>query len=615
MSESGADLSSILPRFASDYVRPHLFSFSCASFFLLATNYLTVSIPEQIGFAIDNFDGDPLPPIWNIIWMGTIIIVVRTLSRVLFFNPGRDIEYQIRQNLFEHLLALQPSFYVNQKRGDIISRASNDITWTRAMIGFGGMSAINISLALILTAWKMLELSVTLTMYTFVPISLGFILGQYSISKLHPLMKRNQEELSKISEHVLESLQGMTTIQGFGAQHAFLKHFTNYNEQWFSTSIRLSALSALLSPLVALCTGASVFLLLYIGGPMSIRGEVSVGQIAAFIGLIAALVPYMRSLGWLLSVWQRGKASLERIYELLDAPIERPELEPLQKETSASQKSNVVNSQTGVILASGKGPYIDINNLSFAYPDDPQSDILKNISMQITSGSTVGIFGQTGSGKSTLLKILSRQYNPTSNAIFVDGTDLTQLDLFAWRRKFAYVPQKSFLFSDTIRNNITMFQQTSDTRINTVVEQASLPQDLQLFPDGLSTMVGERGVMLSGGQRQRVALARGLFRGGDLIMLDDVLSAVDHENEKKLVQELSNLSSSEKQTTVILVSNRLSAFRFADQIVVLDNGEIIDRGTHEELIHREGLYKDTWQIQSDDVQSNDIQIDESTTTQ
>ena len=306
----------------------------------------------------------------------------------------------------------------------------------------------------------------------------------------------------------------------------------------------ISVLSALLSPLVALCTGSSVFLLLYIGGPMSIRGEVSVGQIAAFIGLIAALFPIVLWDGCL--VYGKGSGFFGEDLQIARCSCRTSRTRAIAKGDIYISKSNVVRSRTGVILTSVKGPSIDINNLSFAYPDDPQNNILKNISLQITSGSTVGIFGQTGSGKSTLLKILSRQYNPTSNAIFVDGTDITRLDLFAWRRKFAYVPQKSFLFSDTIRNNITMFQQSSDTKSTLLYNNHLLPQDLQLFPDGLLTMVGERGVMLSGGQRQRVALARGLFRGGDLIMLDDVLSAVDHENEKKLVQELSNLSSSDK---------------------------------------------------------------------
>ena len=589
-------MSSILHRFSSEYVRPHLLSFSLASLCLLATNYLTVSIPEQIGMAIDHFEDDALTPIWNIIWMGTVIIIVRTLSRVWFFNPGRDIEYQIRQDLFSHLLALQPSFYANQKRGDIISRASNDITWTRAMIGFGGMSTVNISLALLLTAWKMLDLSVPLTLYTFIPISLGFVFGQYSIQKLHPLMRRNQEELSVISGHVLESLHGMTTIQGFGAQQPFLAQFTKYNEQWFETSIKLSVLSALLSPLVALCTGASVFLLFYIGGPMSIRGEVTVGQIAAFIGLIAALVPYMRSLGWLLSVWQRGQASLERIYELLDAPIDRPELQSMETKT----QTEVMEKDVGVHLELAKGPSIRVQNLSFSYPDKPTETILSDISFDISSGNTIGIFGQTGSGKSTLLRILSRQYNPPEETVFIDNIDATKLNLFQWRRKFTYVPQKSFLFSDSIQNNITMFQKASDDAIHIVVQKSSLEQDLKLFPDGLQTLVGERGVMLSGGQRQRVALARGLFRMGDLIMLDDVLSAVDHENEKKLVAELSRLSSSQKKNTVILVSNRLSAFRFADLILVLDKGRIVAQGTHEELILQEGLYKETWKIQSNE---------------
>lgn len=569
------------------YVIRHWISFTAASCFLIITNYLTVSIPSQIGLAIDNFStGNPMQHIINIFWMGAVIVVVRTLSRVLFFNPARDIEYQIRQDIFVRLLALQPTFYSLFNRGDIISRASNDITWTRIMIGFGGLQLINVFFAVVLTGWKMVEISFLLSVLAIVPILIGFVIVNIVIRRLYPLMLLNQQQLSRISEHVLESLQGIASIQSFGAQDAFEAKFRDRNEAWFKTGMRLAVLRSFFAPLIAFAAGGSLFMIIYFGGPMVVNeDDLSIGDLAALIALVATLVPYMRSIGWMLSVWQRGKASLERIFELMDAHIERPEL---QLETIAK-------------MTSGKGPAISIRNLSFSYPNTDKK-VLKNISIDIPTGATVGIFGRTAAGKSTLLKLISRSYNPPTETIFVDGFDIGSLDLLEWRRRISVVSQRSFLFSESITSNISFEKNPDEERLQRAIEMASLTQDLPALPNGVNTIVGERGIMLSGGQRQRVALARGLYLQGDLLLLDDVLSAVDHENEHKLVQTLSALSKSEKQLTCVIVSNRISAFRHADFIVVLEDGEVQSTGSHEQLIAAPGIYQQAYLAQQEDSQ-------------
>jgi ATP-binding cassette subfamily B protein len=406
------------------------------------------------------------------------------------------------------------------------------------------------------------------------------VLVQWSIRRLFHLSRRSQEQLGEISEHVLGSLQGIAAIQGFVADRAFIDRFEERNNDWLRTSMKLAIIRAAALPLLVLAGGIAMFVLLAVGGTMVLAGSLTLGQLAAFTALLMVLLPPLRSLGWMLSVIQRGKAALERIFELIDAPIDRPE------------------GTDGRVLAAGHGPEIRLHNLSFAYPDEPDRLVLKDISTDIPPGTVVGLFGRTGSGKSTLLRALARLYNPPRETVLVDGADLTDIDLTAWRRRLAVVPQRPFLFSDTIAANVALEEQPHQELVSEAVSMAALEPDLSSFPEGLGTVVGERGIMLSGGQRQRVALARGLYRGGDVLILDDVLSAVDHQTEASLVETVAGLARRPSQPTVFIASHRLSALRHCDQILVLDRGTLRDQGTHDELVSRPGPYRDAWLVQS-----------------
>jgi ATP-binding cassette subfamily B protein len=249
------------------------------------------------------------------------------------------------------------------------------------------------------------------------------------------------------------------------------------------------------------------------------------------------------------------------------------------------------------VLEPGRGPHLELRELAFSYPDDPARTVLEGVSVAIPAGSVVGVFGRTGSGKSTLLNLLARLYNPPPGTVFVDGADVVTLDLEQWRERLAVVPQRPFLFSDSVDSNVSLDEEADDERVQRAVRLAALEQDLEVLPDGIDTVVGERGIMLSGGQRQRVALARGLYRDADLLILDDVLSAVDHHTEAALIETIADLARGPRAPTVMIASHRLSALRRTDVVLVLDRGRLVDRGAHHELVERPGVYRDTWLAQ------------------
>jgi ATP-binding cassette subfamily B protein len=561
----------------------HRWLYALGGTFLFLTNWLTASIPGRIGLAIDALQAHtPMgPSVASVAAMGATIIVVRALSRIFFFNPGRDIEYRIRQQLFDKMMALQPAFYTTAGTGDLVTRATNDITYVRAMVGFAFMQTVNTAMAIPITAWKMAAISPKLTALSAVPVALGVVVLQLGLRQMFTLQRRNQDELGALSDHVLSSFQGISTIQGFVAEEAFVRRFDQKVDAWFSTGMKLTMVRAIFFPFLVVSGGLATFLLLYVGAPMALAGELSVGDIAAFAALLATLIPPLRSMGWMLVVWQRGRASWERIVDVLDAPVDRPE------------------GEHGIVRPPSPGPRIEVKDLTFAYPDRPDRPVLQHVDVDIAAGSVVGVFGRTGSGKTTLLRLLARLLNPPRGTVLVDGTDILTLDLGGWREEMRLVPQRPFLFSETIAQNIALEDAPDVRAVTEVVEKAALDSDVESLQHGLETIVGERGIMLSGGQRQRTALARGLYHEASVIMLDDVLSAVDHVTEARLVAMLSAMERSGKTPTVIIVSQRLSALRHADQIVVLDKGAVVDRGTHSELVARAGIYQDTWRFQQE----------------
>ena len=596
-------------RFLGKYALPYLHWYLAGFLFLTLTNWLAVQIPLQLSIAVDalNTDVEAVKQAgYMIASFGVATIVARTLSRLLFFTPGRLLEHRLRADLLAHLLKLQPKFYSEFQTGDIVSRSSNDLTHLRAMIGFGGLQIINVTLAVILSGRAMLSISPQLTWYTMLPILLALVLVQPGIQKFYSLFKTIQRQLADLSDHIFSTLRGMQTIQGFNAQEAMLSRFNKKNYSYYSSQITAAKIRAFVIPLLPMGGGLAVFGLLTQGGAMVQTGVISVGDLVAFITYVGLLVIPLRSLGWLISVMQRGYVSLVRLNEIMDSQPDRPE------------------GDTPVDIAQNTSPSIEVKNLSFSYgtgqdseTDDegsPQRRLaLEDISFTIKSGTVVGLFGRTGAGKTTLLRVLSRLWNPESGSVFINGVDINSIDLYKWRQQLAYVRQRPYLFSRSIAENISMAPLTSETEaqlVETSAKSASLWTDLCALPDGIETTVGERGIMLSGGQRQRVSLARGLHRSYDLLLLDDVISAVDHETERRLINTIratgsSDDSKTQTRPTTIIVSHRISALAHADMILVLDNGKLIATGDHQTLSVLEGPYREALLHQSGKENSED----------
>jgi ATP-binding cassette subfamily B protein len=550
---------------------------------LMFTNWLTVTIPLYLAEAIDAVTSGPegvkiaAANAGTIAAMGLAMMGVRTLSRVAFFTPGRLAESAAKRGLFTRILEQQPTFLRAWSAGDLVSRASSDVNSLRLLAGFGLLQAVNVVVVLAFTLTQMVRLSWVLTLWVSIPLAIGLLLTQVSIRWLFVLLRRLQEEIAKLSDAALSSYEGIPTVQAFVAEGAFEKRFQDIDRQYRRTTIQRAAIRSLVSPVLNLAALLDVFLLLWIGGGMVIEGAMTAGELVAFTSLVAVLASPLRGLGFLLAIIKQAQASLERIGEVVDPPVDRPDRE------------------AGPVLPGEAPPGLEIRDLTFCYPD-AGSPALTGVSLQVPAGGTLGLFGATGSGKTTLVRCIARLYNPPPGTIFVDGVDVRHLDLEAWRRSAVLVPQRAFLFSETLKDNLLLGDDRPG-RLEEALRLAALEQDVAALPQGVDSQVGEAGVMLSGGQRQRSALARGLLRDPRVLMLDDVLSAVDPETEARLITAIRERA---RRPTTVLVANRIGALLHADVIVVFDHGRVVDQGTHAELITRPGPYQETWLRQSED---------------
>ncbi|MDJ0688274.1 MAG: ABC transporter ATP-binding protein [Xenococcaceae cyanobacterium MO_188.B32] len=561
------------------YLRPHWRMVLLGVISLLVVNAVGVYIPLLIrdsidelktGFSFRDLSGYAI----LLLVLASGMWIIRMLSRILIFGVGRKVEFDLKQKIFRHLLSLEPGYFATNTAGDLISRSTSDVDNIRRLLGFSVLSLVNIVFAYGLTFPAMLAINVRLTLIAIAVYPVMIITVQLFSSKLRDFQLKVQEKLADLSELIQEDMSGMALIKIYAQETQERNAFRQKNRQLLAANLSLARTRNLLFPLVEGISYLSLLLLLWLGTRSIAQGEITVGDFVALLLFVERLVFPTALLGFTITTYQRGEVSIDRLLAILYAQAQvsnSPEATPLPLEE-----------------VNGK---ITFRNLTYTYPG-ATNPALENINLTIHSGETVAIVGSIGAGKSTLANLIPRLLDVEEGQIFLDDKDITKLLLKDLRRAIAYVPQDSFLFSTTIKNNIRYGEPLSETpEIEYAAKQAQIHPEILNFPQKYETIVGERGITLSGGQRQRTSLARALLIDAPVLILDDALSSVDNQTATQI---LSNLSTERQKKTIIFISHQLSAAATADRIVVMDRGKILQVGTHQELVETSGLYKNLW---------------------
>lgn len=502
--------------------------------------------------------------------------IFQFLTRWIVIGISRDIEFDLRNDLFKKLEELSYSFYQRTRTGDIMARATNDLNAVRMLLGPAIMYSAN---TLVFTAGAlafMLSISPRLTLYAFLPLPIASIIVQYFGHRIHERFERIQAMFSDISARVQENLSGVRVIRAYAQEEAEVRRFEKDNDEYIRRSLHLVRLMGMLWPTLEVMLGFAIVLVLWLGGREVLLGRMTVGDFVAFNTYMVQLTWPVIALGWVINIFQRGTASMGRFAELLH---ESPEI----TDAEASLGDGLPKTLKGEI---------EFRNLDFSY-DGHQ--VLHGINLRIPAGTSLAIVGPTGSGKSTLVSLIPRIYDAAPGSVLIDGEPVRRYPLEVLRRNIGFVPQETFLFSDTIRENIAFgVEHSTEEQIRRAAEAASIAADIESFPEKYSTTVGERGITLSGGQKQRTAIARAIIRNPRILILDDALSSVDTHTEDKILNHLREIM---EGRTTIFISHRVSTVRNADRIAVLHGGRIVEYGTHEELIELNGYYTDLYNKQ------------------
>jgi ATP-binding cassette subfamily B protein len=512
----------------------------------------------------------------SLVWFLALLLVLSALKgvfqyhmRVLLIGVSRDLEYEIRNRLFDRLVRLDASFYARQRTGDIMARATNDLEAVRGMVGPGFMYWSETSLTFLFAFLVMMWTDWRLTLLALAPAPLVSVTVMYFGRWLHARHQEIQEKFSDMSSRVQESLAGLRVLRAYTQEQSEVRQFQQLNRDFVRRNLHLGVAQGLFMPLLETLIRLSFLIVLWIGGMRLLDGRITLGDFLMFNFYLGMLSWPMIALGWVVNLTQRGSASWKRLQGLMgeEPRIAAPE-HPRQ-------------------LAEPARGDIEFERVTVDYGGQRA---ISALSLQIPSGSVAALVGRTGSGKTTLANLVPRLLDPTSGVVRMDGVDLRELDPAALRARIGFVPQESFLFSATLAENIALgVPNASREAVARAASLAGLDPDLAAFPAGLDTMLGERGITLSGGQKQRTAIARAILRDPRVLVLDDALSAVDTDTEERL---LANLSEVMRGRTTILIAHRVSTVRRADWIVVLDKGEIAEQGTHDELLTRDGFYAD-----------------------
>ena len=535
--------------------------------------------PRVIGNVVDNIASGELTNKYlfiNLVYLvlaALIMYGLRYVWRVYIFGAAYNLGRLLRFRLFQHFTKMSPSFYQKYRTGDLMAHATNDINSVIMVAGGGVMSAVDASITALVTLGTMvLLISPKLSFIAILP----FPFMAYAVNKLgdknYESFKEAQESFSDLNSKVQENASGVRVTKSFGYGNDEIESFKEINKKVFIKNITASKYNALFDPMVLVFIGLSYTLTLIFGGIFISNGEMTVGELVTFVTYLDMLVWPLQAIGWLYNIGQRGDVSYGRIEKLL---AEESSVKEMAKE--------------GLVAVNGR---LEYNISNFVYLD---KSVLSEIKFSIEQGQTLGIVGVTGSGKTTLLKLLLREYDVVDGEILLNGENIKNYKLKDLRGLIGYVPQDQVLFAMSIKENIRFADPAySDERVEEVTKLCGLYNDIKSMPDGIDTIIGERGVSLSGGQKQRIAMSRALIMNPDILILDDSLSAVDAKTENIILE---NLKEERKGKTTIITAHRLSAIVHADLIIVMDNGKIIERGTHDELLAQDGWYKETYSSQ------------------
>lgn len=572
-------LSSLRPLFP--YLKRYRWSYLWGTLSVLGNNLIWILFPLVIRRAIDSLNQGVTRE--KLVTYSLLLVAVAAvkgifqfLTRWIVIGISRDIEFDLRNDLFKHLEKLSYSYYQRTRTGDIMARATNDLNAVRMLLGPAIMYSANTLVFTVGALIFMFSISPKLTLLAFTPLPVASIIVQYFGRRIHERFERIQAMFSDISARAQENFSGARVIRAYAQEEAEVRLFETENKEYIARSLKLVRLMGMLWPTLELMLGLAIVIVLWIGGREVLSGRITVGGFVAFNTYMVQLTWPVIALGWVINIFQRGTASMGRIAEILDAQPEITDSEAVRRD---EQPPEIRGS-------------VEFRNLNFAYDGVA---VLHDINLRVTAGTSLAIVGPTGSGKSTLVSLIPRNYDAAPGSVLIDGRPIREYPLEHLRRSIGFVPQETFLFGDSIRENIAFgVEHATDDQVKLAAEAASISADIEAFPEKYNTTVGERGITLSGGQKQRTAIARAIIRDPRILILDDALSSVDTQTEDKILNHLRDIM---RGRTTIFISHRVSTVRNADRIAVLHGGRIVEYGTHEELVGLNGYYNDLYNKQ------------------
>ena len=561
------------------YFSRHRWALAAGGLCVIGSSIFSLAKPMVVGNAVDALRGNIASGTlvqYALLYLGVAVVqgVFLYLQRWIVIGASRRIEFDMRRDFYDHLQSLPVSFYDRQRTGDLMSRATNDLSSVRMLVGPAVMHSFSSVLVVIGAFIMMFRIDARLALMSLVSVPLVAGAVKFFGERIHVRFKDVQDYFGDVSARVQENLAGVRVVRAFTREQGEMATFERMNREYVRRNRSLIRLTATFYPLLHTTIGLMFILVFFFGGRMMIAGNMSVGDFVAFFLYLGRMVWPLIALGWVINLFQRGMASMKRLIEIWDfEPAREHQDQPCEEP---------------------QGTSIEVRNLSFAYDGGPP--VLSNMNLVVDAGQTLGIIGRTGSGKSTLLALLTRTYEPPAGTIWIGGCPVERVPRKRLREMIGMVPQETFLFSESIAENIRFGRAgASDEEVGQVAEMAGLTDDLTAFPQGVNTVIGERGITLSGGQKQRTAIARAIIRNPEIMILDDALSAVDTHTEEKILRSLRGLR---QGRTVLIVSHRVSSVKDADQIVVLEEGRIVERGDHDELLAAGGYYADLYRRQA-----------------